>query len=83
MSEQRFLLYVLLTLAAIGPGLYGLHRIALWLEAHGYIYYRDSKGRGAGIANAAMELDKLVRPSVEHHIEAEEQIVADREHDGV
>lgn len=39
--------------------LYGLHRLALWAEARGWIYYRQARGGGAG-AGILLDLDILM-----------------------
>jgi hypothetical protein len=31
---------------AVIPGLYGLHRLCLWLEMRGWLYYRNKKPEG-------------------------------------
>ena len=46
--------------------LYGLHRLLVSLENSGYIYYRTKPSGGGGIAGAVFEVDKLIRPSIEH-----------------
>ena len=48
---------------------YGLHRVAVWMEDRGWIFYRTKRmPRGAG-AMAAMEVAAMLEPEVEHVIE--------------
>jgi hypothetical protein len=51
----------------IPVALFGLHRLALWLEAKGLIYYRKPPARGTALA--LMSYQRLFEPSVEHVIE--------------
>lgn len=55
----------------IGAGLlaisgWGLHRLCIALEDRGYIYYRTKPQSGSN--SAMLEIDRLVRPAVEHVI---------------
>lgn len=63
-----------------GAALYGLHRGLMFLEKRGYIYYLEKPQGGGG--SAFLELDKLIRPSVEYHQEAEDKKVVSQERDG-
>lgn len=49
--------------------LYGLHRLATWAEARGWVYYRKGRGSSGAAAGAAFRLHSLTRPSVEHVVE--------------
>jgi hypothetical protein len=46
-------------------GLYGLHRLALRLEARGWIRYRQA-GRGGPMAGVLRDLEIHVRPQIRH-----------------
>lgn len=53
--------------------LYGLHRLCILLEDHGYMYYRKrSEGGGGAAAGVMMDVDKVIRPSTEHVVEAKD-----------
>ena len=66
------ILYLLL-LFAIPFVLWGLHRFAIALEDAGYIYYREKKqGGNSGVHGAFNQMDRLIRPSVEHTRETED-----------
>jgi hypothetical protein len=46
-------------------GLYGLHRLALWLEGRGHLYYRHRKP-GGGAAGCFVALQRAVEPQAAH-----------------
>ena len=49
--------------------LYGLHRVALWAERRGWIYYRRRRGTSAALGNALLNVQSLVEPSRKHVLE--------------
>jgi hypothetical protein len=63
------LLSILFLLAGV-PALYVLHRLGLYLESRGLIYYWHKKPSGGAAYNA---LQELVQPQVRHVIEVGEQ----------
>jgi hypothetical protein len=54
---------------AIAGALYGLHRIALWAEARGFIYYRKERGSSGTLGTAMLEIQSMLEPSKRHVIE--------------
>lgn len=54
----------------VGLGWLG-HRLCIRLEEAGYLYYREESSGSAG-AGILGEIDKLVRPNIEHTIELRE-----------
>jgi hypothetical protein len=54
-------------LAALG--LYSLHRLALWAEARGWIYYRTRRMPPGAAGLAMMEVTSIIHPAVEHVVE--------------
>ena len=72
-----------ITLAVIGLvclvfGLKWLDKLLLRAEEKGWIYYRKKSAGGivsSGIAATMNEMDRIVRPSVEHRIQAENPVV--------
>jgi hypothetical protein len=60
--------YALLVLAVLG-GLYSLHRLALWAERRGWIYYRNKRGNSGAIGNAFLEVQAMIEPSKRHVLE--------------
>jgi len=60
--------YVLVGLALLGA-LYGLHRMALWAERRGWVYYRTKQGSSGALGNAFLEVQSLLDPSAKHVLE--------------
>lgn len=53
--------------ATVAAGtLYGLHRLALWAETRGWVYYRTHKAPPGAAGVAMMHLAAFVEPEVEH-----------------
>jgi hypothetical protein len=48
-------------------GLYALHRLALWLEERGHLYYLNKKPKGSGIGSF-VALQRAIEPQVQHVI---------------
>ena len=79
-----------ITLAVIGLvclvfGLKWLDKLLLRAEEKGWIYYRKKSAGGivsSGIAATMNEMDRIVRPSVEHRIQAENPVVEEDEKGG-
>jgi len=68
-----------IVLFAAVPTLYGLHRLGLYLENRGLIYYWHKKPTGGSAYNPLLE---LVQPQIRHVIEVSQQRLgneADRE----
>ena len=61
---------VLLWLAAAITGLWALHRLALWAEARGWIYYMRRKASPGTAASAFLEVQSLLDPGNKHVIES-------------
>ncbi len=62
---MQFALWV----AGIAAGLYALHRLALWMETRGWIYYMHSSGSSTRAGSAMLEVQQLLEPSKRHVIE--------------
>ena len=60
----EWLWYVLIPAA-----FYALHRLALWMETRGWLYWTNSGGHSTRAGNAMLELQKLTDPSKRHVIE--------------
>ena len=52
----------LLFLAAAALALYGLHRLALWMEARGWLYYVNSNPTTSALSQAFLEVQSIVDP---------------------
>ena len=60
--------FVLVGLAVVG-GLYFLHRVALWAEQRGWIYYRARRGSSGALGNALLQAQAIVEPSQQYVLE--------------
>lgn len=58
-----------LWLVLIAAAVYGLHRLALWAESRGWIYYMKSRGYSTRAGSAMLEVQQLFEPSKKHIIE--------------
>lgn len=59
-------LYVVLILGGMVLTLWGLHRLALYLESIGHLYYTKRPEGGSPVGGVLQEIEKIVRPSVQH-----------------
>jgi len=68
--------------------LYGLHRFALWLEAHGHLYYLNKSSSGSA-AGAFVAMQRAIEPRsqqvelvrhVEQRVEEDEAMGRDDSH---
>jgi hypothetical protein len=47
--------------------LYGLHRLALWLEDRGHLYYtRKKSGGGGGGVGSFVAMQRIIEPQSQH-----------------
>jgi hypothetical protein len=58
--------------AALGS-LYGLHRLALWLEARGHLYYLHKKPSGSA-AGSFVALQRAIEPQSQHVLMVHEEV---------
>lgn len=63
-------------------GLYGLHRLACWMEARGWIYWTKSGGHSTRAGNAMLEVQQLLEPGKKHVIELKQDEKAERDDQG-
>ena len=76
---------VVVGVVAIIIALKWLDRLLLRAEEKGWIFYRKKSGGGtfsAGVGATMTELDRIVRPSAEYRIEAENPVVEEDEKGG-
>ena len=68
---------------AAAAALYGLHRLALWAERRGWIYYLHRQGSSSTVGNAFLELQSMLEPSKKYILEVkrEEHVVEDESGD--
>jgi hypothetical protein len=50
-------------------GVYGLHRLALWMETKGWIYYVHTKASPSTLGTAMLNLQTILQPGAEHVVE--------------
>ncbi len=65
---------------ALGLGaLYGLHRLGLWMEERGYIYYLHKKPKGGSAIGSLVAFQRAIEPRAEYVIQAEQvnQMIAE------
>lgn len=53
----------------IPAAFYALHRLACWMESHGWLYWTKSGGHSTRVGNALLEIQQLTDPSKRHVIE--------------
>ena len=54
---------------AVLAGLYCLHRIGLWAERRGWIYYMKKHGSSGALGNAPLEMQAIIEPSKHYVLE--------------
>jgi hypothetical protein len=60
--------YALFAILA-GLALYGAHRLGLWAERRGWIYYRQRRGSSGTLSQAMLEVQALVEPAKRYVLE--------------
>lgn len=58
-----------LILGAATAILFGLHRLALFAESRGWIYYTKAGRSSGSLGNAFLEIQSIVEPSKRHIVE--------------
>lgn len=67
---------------AAGTAIYGLHRLALWLERKGHLYYMHSKPSGSALGNAALAVQSILEPDRRHVVEERQAERSERRESG-
>ena len=60
--------FVLLTVGVLA--IYSGHRLLVWMEGRGWIYYRRRRGTSAALGNALLSVQTFYQPSVKQVLEA-------------
>lgn len=76
------MIQTLLWIVAAIACLIGLHRLALWAERRGWIYYKYRKASPGTAPGAFLEIQSLLEPGKKHVIEARAEDRADEEASG-
>ena len=50
-------------------GLYLLHRLGLWMEDRGWLYYQRKRGSSCALGGAMLEVQALFEPGYQHVLE--------------
>ncbi len=58
-----------LLLVGAVAALYALHRLGLWMEERGWIYYRRKRGGSGSLGTAFLEVQSMLEPSKKHILE--------------
>jgi hypothetical protein len=73
-----FFLAVLVILIA----LYGVHRLALWAEDRGWIYYTRRKPTASSLGNAFLEVQSLIEPEKRQLAEVQKAEIIEEDEQG-
>ncbi len=71
-----------LMVLAAGVGVWLLHRVALWMERRGWIYWTRSGGHSTRAGNALLEVQGLLEPEKRHVIEMKRDVRGERDESG-
>ena len=71
----------LVVLALIGL-LYVLHRVALWAEGRGWVYYLNSKPSNSALGNAFLEIQSMIEPDKRQLVEARKEEAVEEDEQG-
>ena len=69
--------YALWGFAAVGC-LYCLHRLGLWAERRGWIYYLKRRGSSGALGSALLEVQAIMEPSKRHVLEERQKDDSER-----
>jgi hypothetical protein len=72
-------MFLTLWIVAIALGLFGLHRLALWMESRGWIYYLKTRASGGALASAILELQQIAQPGTRYILEMKHESRAERD----
>ena len=76
---MRWLLLLIPVLVALA--IFGLHRLALWAEGRGWIYYKTKRAPAGAGSLAMLEVAQIFEPETEHVVEAEQSNRVRADHD--
>ena len=73
---------VLFALLAVVGLLYALHRVALWAEGRGWVYYLNRKPSSSTLGNAFLEIQSLIEPERRPLVEARKEEAVEEDEQG-
>jgi len=62
--------------------LYVLHRVALWAEGQGWVYYLNRKPSNSALGNAFLEIQSMIEPDKRHVVEARKEEAIEEDEQG-
>lgn len=82
MNDQEIAVWLATRAAVVAAGFYLLWRLLRQLEDRGLIYGNHNKPKPGGVRNAALEMERIIQPAVEHRLEADDAQAERAENDG-
>ena len=70
-----------LWVALIGALLYALHRLGLWMEERGWIYYKK-RGSSGALSSAFLEVQSILEPGKRYELEIQRKDDAEDQESG-
>ncbi len=67
---------------ALVVGLFGLHRLALWMESRGWIFYMKTRASSGALGSAFLEIQSIVQPEKKYVLEMRQDERAGRDDAG-
>jgi len=64
---------VVLAIFAVAGLLYALHRVALWAEGRGWVYYLNRKPSSSTLGNAFLEIQSMIEPEKRPFVEVRKE----------
>jgi hypothetical protein len=66
-------------IVAIALGLFGLHRLALWMESRGWSFYLKTRASGGALGSAFLEIQQIAQPEKKYILEMKRESRAERD----
>jgi hypothetical protein len=66
-------------IAAIALGVFALHRLALWMESRGWIFYLKTRASGGALGSAFLEIQQIAQPGTKYVLEMKRESRAERD----
>lgn len=67
---------------ALVVGLFGLHRLALWMESRGWIFYVKTRASSGALGSAFLEIQSIAQPERKYVLETRLDQRAERDDAG-
>ena len=61
---------------------YGLHRLALWMESRGWIFYLNREPSGGALGNAVLGIQSMFEAGSRHALEVRQELHVEQDEDG-